>query len=247
FDIDGWRLDVSDEVSHSFWKEFRKHVKEIKKDVVLIGENWHDANSFLHGDEFDSIMNYAFLKALLDYLAFDNFDAKAMSDKLNELLMRNTIIVNKMMLNMIDSHDTLRFFTEVNRNLNKYFIALAILFFYEGVPCLYYGDENMMEGGYDPDSRRCFVESEHNQAYELIKELASLRKQRDFYDSDLYISYEENLLLLERRNNKCIYRLICNIASKKLYDASEILLSHNYQNKVMEQYSFVIERRKNEA
>lgn len=27
YDIDGWRLDVSDEVSHTFWREFRKAVK----------------------------------------------------------------------------------------------------------------------------------------------------------------------------------------------------------------------------
>ena len=31
FDIDGWRLDVSDEVSHDFWRRFRKAVKKLKK------------------------------------------------------------------------------------------------------------------------------------------------------------------------------------------------------------------------
>lgn len=36
-DIDGWRLDVSDEVSHDFWRRFRKEVKQLKKDCVIIG------------------------------------------------------------------------------------------------------------------------------------------------------------------------------------------------------------------
>ena len=57
FDIDGWRLDVSDEVSHTFWKKFRNELKSLGKEIILIGENWHDANKFLQGDEFDSIMN----------------------------------------------------------------------------------------------------------------------------------------------------------------------------------------------
>ncbi len=43
--IDGWRLDVSDEVSHAFWRRFRQEVKGWNKDCVIIGENWHDAKS----------------------------------------------------------------------------------------------------------------------------------------------------------------------------------------------------------
>ena len=38
FDIDGWRLDVSDEVSHDFWKRFRKEIKASKKECVIIGK-----------------------------------------------------------------------------------------------------------------------------------------------------------------------------------------------------------------
>ena len=61
-DIDGWRLDVADEVSHEFWRRFRKEVKNVKKDCVIIGENWHDAYPYLMGDQYDSIMNYSFTK-----------------------------------------------------------------------------------------------------------------------------------------------------------------------------------------
>lgn len=243
FNIDGWRLDVSDEVSHSFWKEFRKEMKSLNKEVILIGENWHDANKFLQGDEFDSIMNYAFTKALLDYLAFNNFSSKMMSDKLNELLTRNTSIVNKMMLNLIDTHDTLRFYTEVNKDINKYLIALAILFFYEGSPCIYYGDESLMEGGYDPDSRRGFKKNTSNEAYKLIVKLTKLRKKKTFINSSLYIRSENNLLILERVYKKEVYSLIVNIDEEIKYSTEKVLISNNYFDETLKKNSFVIERR----
>ncbi len=34
--IDGWRLDVSDEVSHDFWRRFRKEVKKSIRAVSLL-------------------------------------------------------------------------------------------------------------------------------------------------------------------------------------------------------------------
>ena len=243
FDIDGWRLDVSDEVSHAFWKRFRKEIKDTKKEVVLIGENWHDANSYLRGDEFDSIMNYAFTKALLDYLAFNKFDSLDMSAKLNELLTRNTSTVNKMMLNLLDSHDTLRFYTEVKNNLDKYLIAIALLFFYEGVPCIYYGDESLMEGGYDPDSRRGFVKNVDNEAYNLIKKLAHIRRYKGFVNSKLYISSENGLLILNRVSSKVSYKLVINNSSRNiLYKATNVITSNRYESQKLKKRSFVIER-----
>ena len=242
YDIDGWRLDVSDEVSHSFWKRFRNELKSLGKEIILIGENWHDANKFLQGDEFDSIMNYAFTKALLDYLAFNKFSSKDMSDKLNELLTRNTEQVNKMMLNLIDTHDTLRFFTEVNKDLDKYLIALALLFFYEGVPCIYYGDESLMEGGYDPDSRSGFTKDIKNKAFKLITKLTELRKEQEFINSKLYIKYEKDTLILERISKNYIYRLNVNIGLNYKYEVENNVLFNNYNKGVLKTNGFVIER-----
>ncbi len=69
FDIDGWRLDVANEVDHSFWKAFRKRVKSIKPDLYILGEIWHDALPWLEGDQFDAVMNYPLTLAGLDYIA----------------------------------------------------------------------------------------------------------------------------------------------------------------------------------
>lgn len=183
YDIDGWRLDVSDEVSHDFWRNFRKAIKGCKKDAVIIGENWHDAYSNLRGDQYDSIMNYAFTKASLDYFAKETFDAQRLAWKLNDLLMRNSDTVNSMMLNLLDSHDTHRFFSEVGESRFKMKAALCLLYLFPGTPCIFYGTEILMPGGYDPDCRRCMdwekadIYGEFSDIYELLNRLSILRKR----------------------------------------------------------------------
>ncbi|MDE5896590.1 MAG: glycoside hydrolase family 13 protein, partial [Clostridia bacterium] len=201
FDIDGWRLDVSDEVSHGFWREFRKAVKTVKPDCVLIGENWHDANVYLGGDQFDSIMNYAFTKACLDFYAFGKFNARSFADRLNEILMRNADPVNEMMLNLLDTHDTHRFLTRVGGDKNKLKSALALTYFFPGAPCIYYGTENAMEGGYDPDCRRTFdwkLEHEDGDVKSLIRNLAALKHTPDFAAAQVRIRAGNGSLIAER-------------------------------------------------
>ncbi|WP_278279603.1 glycoside hydrolase family 13 protein [Clostridium sp. DMHC 10] len=66
--IDGWRLDVCDEVDHSFWREFRKTVKKANPDAIIVGEIQHEACSWLKGEQLDSIMNYPFKNLSVDFL-----------------------------------------------------------------------------------------------------------------------------------------------------------------------------------
>lgn len=201
YDIDGWRLDVSDEISHDFWRLFRKKVKAAKKDCVIIGENWHDANNFLQGDQYDSIMNYAFTKACLDYYAFEAFRAQDFAWKLNHLLMRNTVQVNHMMMNLLDSHDTDRFYTSVHQNKDRVLSAMAVMCMYVGAPCIYYGTEIPLEGGYDPDNRRCFDwdASHWDSAYRtMLQKLLRLRMEEPVRKGDIRISADKELFILSR-------------------------------------------------
>ena len=205
YGIDGWRLDVADEVSHDFWRNFRKAVKNEKPDAMIIGENWHDAFPWLQGDQFDSIMNYSFTKACLDYFAFGKYSAKQFCDRLSEILMRNTDQVNEMMLNLLDSHDTERFLTNAGENKSKLKCALAVMFFFVGMPCIYYGTEIGMSGGYDPDSRRTFDWNENHwdkDLFQTIKELIRLRKEkikgklRMFTEGELFVIEREKIFLV---------------------------------------------------
>lgn len=224
YDIDGWRLDVSDEISHDFWRAFRKKVKEAKSDCVIIGENWHDANSFLHGEQYDSIMNYAFTKACLDYYAFEVFGAQEFAWKLNQLLMRNTTQVNSMMLNLLDSHDTDRFYTSVHQNKNKVLSAIAVMCMFIGTPCIYYGTELPLEGSYDPDNRRCF---DWNKAHwdedfrKQITDLLKLRKKEVIQNGQIRITAEKDIFILRRFLEDEEYVLLANQSGKPIQIISE--------------------------
>ncbi len=240
FDIDGWRLDVSDEVSHDFWRQFRKAVKAAKADCVLIGENWHDANAYLRGDQFDGIMNYAFTKACLDFYAFKKFDARAAAEKLNEILMRNTDAVNEMLLNLLDTHDTHRFLSMAGGDKNKLLSALALTYFYTGAPCIYYGTENAMEGGYDPDCRRTFdwsCEKKDNPVKSLIKTLTGLKHDIGFAAAEAEI-YSENGLLIVKRGRYC---LAINESGKAVkYSVGTVICRNEYQNGVIKSGGFAV-------
>ncbi len=221
YDIDGWRLDVSDEISHYFWRKFRERVKRAKKEAVIIGENWHDANSNLRGDQYDSIMNYAFTKLCLDYFATECKNAEQSAWKLNELLMRNTAPVNTMMLNLLDSHDTHRFFKEVGKDRFKMKAALSLLFMFTGAPCIFYGTEILTEGGYDPDCRRCMdwdkanPDGEYKDIYELIGELSRIRREMKLAEGTLKIYSESEVLVLANTIDKGEIKLSINNTSYK--------------------------------
>ncbi len=199
YGIDGWRLDVADEVSHDFWRQFRKAVKAAKPDALIVGENWHDSRPWLEGDQFDSIMNYSFTKACLDYFAYEKYSAQRFCERLSEILMRNTDQVNEMMLNLLDSHDTERFLTNVGENADKLKCALAVLFFFVGMPCIYYGTEIGTAGGYDPDSRRTFDWDKTHwnmDIYNTVKDLIRLRKEQ--IGGGIRIYAQNDLLVIER-------------------------------------------------
>lgn len=210
FHIDGWRLDVSDEVSHDFWRNFRKAIKGDNEDVVLIGENWHDAYSNLRGDQYDSIMNYSFTKACLDYFAKDKFDEEQLAWRLNDILMRNSDTVNSMMLNLLDSHDTHRFFTEVGEDKGRFEAALCLLYMFPGAPCIYYGTEIMMSGGYDPDCRRCMDwKKADTELCTLPERLAAIRKKYNLSAGQVKIYAENGEFILENRiqNNLVVLKI----------------------------------------
>ena len=246
YDIDGWRLDVSDEVSHDFWRIFRKKVKNAKQDCVIIGENWHDANPYLQGDQYDSIMNYAFTKANMDFFANGSISAQEFAQRLSRLMMCNTDQVNTMMLNLLDSHDTLRFLTQIGQNTDKLILALAIMFMFVGVPCIYYGTEIGMVGGYDPDCRRTFdwnISNFQTPLIKIIKSLTKLKNRNELMYGQIRFYSDNDLFVMERYSDNVMLRLTVNNSTvfKNHLKEGIILLSHNQKDGLINSYGFVIE------
>lgn len=202
YGADGWRLDVSDEISHRFLRAFRERVLEQNPDSIIIGEDWHRPVRYLNGDEYDGVMNYGITKACLDLLAFCTIDASEFRDRLVRLYHTYSIAADEKMLNLLDSHDTDRFLTRVKGDAQKFRTAAAIMFFYPGIPCIYYGDEIGLEGGFDPDCRRCFdwaPEKQNDESFLFLKCLAKLKKEPALSLGSFEIEENDAIVIMTRR------------------------------------------------
>ncbi|MGM0411624.1 MAG: glycoside hydrolase family 13 protein, partial [Bacillota bacterium] len=170
FDIDGWRLDVADEVAPSFWPRFRKKVKSINKNAYIIGEVWHSGKKWLQGKQFDSIMNYAFTEAVIDFIAKNKIGPEEFNSRLSINRMNYKEVISNSLLNLLDSHDTARFLHYCNGNKEKLKLAVVFQMTYIGVPMVLYGDELGLTGGDDPDNRRCMPWNNNEKADYQLKE-----------------------------------------------------------------------------
>ncbi|KAF1297723.1 alpha-glycosidase [Enterococcus sp. JM4C] len=179
FDIDAWRLDVANEVDHHFWKKFRTEVTALKEDFYILGEIWHSSQSWLQGDEFHAVMNYAFTDNIKDFFVNKKISPSKMVSGMNsqQLLYRDQ--TNEVTFNILDSHDTARILTICDGNKELAKATLTFMFLQKGSPCIYYGTEIGMLGDNDPDCRRCMIWEEDKQDLEMLdftKELIKLRK-----------------------------------------------------------------------
>lgn len=152
-DIDGWRLDVADEVDFTFWQEFRRAIRLEKPDALLIGETWKDAGDMLRGDQMDSVMNYLFRSAMIGFFA-KNDSANRFDAQIQRLQRIYPQPAQQALYNLIGSHDTERFLTLCGGDIRKLMLAAVFQMTYTGMPAIYYGDEIGMTGENDPDCRK---------------------------------------------------------------------------------------------
>lgn len=221
FGIDGWRLDVADEVDHHFWREFRQTVKSINPDVYILGEIWHESSPWLQGDQFDAVMNYPFKNAVTDFFVEDTTDALTFAHAIGTQMSRYPRQVTEVSFNLLDSHDTARALTLAKGNKDRLKLAVTFQMTYSGTPCIYYGDEFGMEGDNDPDCRRCMVWDKKDQDLELFafyQQLISLRKQypalRQGTFTFLHAKEGNNGLIYERSDDKDTFVIAMNSSSE---------------------------------
>ena len=197
--IDGWRLDVPGEIDDdSFWQEFRQRVKAINPDAYIVGEIWHEAQRWLKGDQFDAVMNYQFTRYCIGFFAaiFDEnltasagyapvtaLDAPAFAYSINHLLGIYDPAINRVQLNLLDSHDTARFLTIVKNDLSALKLATLFQMTYVGAPSIFYGDEIGVTGGKDPDCRKAFPwdapDTWDRDVLKFFKSCVELRKRHE--------------------------------------------------------------------
>ncbi len=122
--IDGWRLDVADELSDDFLNEFRTTVKKASEnDGLIIGEVWENAvckiaygrrREYFRGGQLDSVMNYPFRNAVLSFLLYG--DANGFYNTLTELYGSYPLTVSNSLMNLLGTHDTERFLTRLGQD-----------------------------------------------------------------------------------------------------------------------------------
>ncbi len=154
--IDGWRLDVPNEIDDDdFWAEFRHVVKSANPNAYLVGEIWDLLPRWVNDSHFDGVMHYPLRSAILDVLR----GKTGINDFYTRLLQIEQTYGQDSLFGMyllLGSHDTERVKTLLNGDARKLRLAYLLLFAFPGTPAIYYGDEIGMEGGKDPDCRGAF-------------------------------------------------------------------------------------------
>lgn len=213
YNADGWRLDVAADLGHSpeynhyFWKQFYKAVKEANPNAVVLAEHYGNPRDWLHGDEWDTIMNYdAFMEPVTWFLT----GMQKHSDDYREDLYGNaesfwgamaynganlTMPSLYMSMNELSNHDHSRFLTRTNKKvgrtntlgpdaanegINKAVMreAVVIQMTWIGAPTIYYGDEAGVTGFTDPDNRRTYPwGNEDKEMIAFHKEMIAIHKR----------------------------------------------------------------------
>ena len=258
FAIDGWRLDTAsilgkfplNKVNEEFNKTIHKSIKDENKDAYIVGETFYDPKELVDYNKYEATMNYrGFMLPLVKWLTkITNlltipredghlklkFSAKEMSKQLDDI--RNSLDFQNQirMYNLLDSHDVVRFWTQINKNFNKLKVALSILFTYIGIPAIYYGDEVGIEGEGDPDCRRPMIWDEKKQnkkIFKLYKDLITFRKSNKVlvYGSYINIFVSKKMFAYARfMDNKIIITAVSN--SKKIKCMSMLLTPLGIKN-----------------
>ncbi|MFB1081392.1 glycoside hydrolase family 13 protein [Jeotgalibacillus sp. JSM ZJ347] len=221
FEIDGWRLDVANEVDQAFWREFRAEVKKINPDLYILGEVWHDSMPWLQGDQFDAVMNYPFTSNALQLIAKRSISVKTFTENMTKVQYMYPSPVNKAAFNLVGSHDTPRVLTECGGDEQRVKQILTLLLSYYGTPCIYYGDEIGLSGGMDPGCRKCMDWDESSQNSELLsftKKLIAIRKNEPLLSNDGDLSFynvSEHTLVIKRENDESAIFILINLSDKK--------------------------------
>lgn len=232
--ISGWRLDVADELPDTFLENIRKAIKSENKEAYLLGEVWEDASNkisygarrkFLQGNQLDSVMNYPFSNAIIDFIKSGN--SAAFFRTILSVLENYPPQSIKTLMNHIGTHDTARILTVLGKSdaylgdrawqstqllspaeyelaVRKLKLATFIQYTLPGLPSIFYGDEAGVQGYSDPFCRAAYPWGKEDQALLThYKYLGNIRKTTSCLKNETIIPYKsENGLISYLREDE---------------------------------------------
>ncbi len=203
--IDGWRLDVMNELGTDFMRGLRNAVKAENPNALVLGEEWNDSSPWLLGDQADGVMNYRFRRAVIGLINGDTADPDGSIAGLTPSAFAATMEGVRedypapawnALLNLVDSHDTARILwtltpgqdnraakeaaAAVEQGKAKLRQVAALQLTWPGMASIYYGDEVGLTGHDDPDDRRPYPWGSEDQALRAYyQQLAGLRRDHE--------------------------------------------------------------------
>lgn len=213
YNIDGWRLDVAADLGHSpeynhyFWQQFRKAVRDVNPEAIVLAEHYGSPRDWLNGKEWDTVMNYdAFMEPVTWFLTgmqkhSDDFrgnmlgNADSFLQAMRYHMASFTTPSLQIAMNELSNHDHSRFLTRTNHmvgrtntlgpeaaeaGVNKAVLreAVVIQMTWPGAPTIYYGDEAGVCGFTDPDNRRTYPwGKEDKELIRFHKEMIRIHKE----------------------------------------------------------------------
>jgi glycosidase len=202
YGVDGWRLDVADEVNDAFWRAFQSAALEAKPDAFLIGEIWGKAGHWLDGSMFHSTMNYDFRKHCRDFFAKGSIGAEAFGARVTDMLIRYRKNLTNVQLNLLDSHDVSRFLSLCGGDKRRLKLAVLFQMCFTGVPCVFYGDEQGLYGFAENEYRQPMIWDGDQGLLEFYKWSIKLRKENPSLSRGIYRTvYAEGRLFVFRRGD----------------------------------------------
>jgi cyclomaltodextrinase / maltogenic alpha-amylase / neopullulanase len=107
--VDGWRLDVANEVPIGFWSDWNELVRELNPSAYTVGEFWDNARTHLIEGHFSGTMNYhGFAYLVKGFLIDGTLTPHDFGQELVARLGEYPRAMQYAMQNLIDSHDTER-------------------------------------------------------------------------------------------------------------------------------------------
>jgi glycosidase len=166
--FDGFRLDHVIGPSHNFWIEFKKEIKALFPNAVLIGEAWMmgikyselktikiknklikwlmDPNSDnllkQYYKKLDGVLDFKFQEYIKDYVTYNKLSKNGFEQKIKNHFKKYP--KNYFLPTFLDNHDMNRFLFDCKNDKNKLRQAAEIQFSIDQPKIIYYGTESGM-------------------------------------------------------------------------------------------------------
>jgi alpha-glucosidase len=236
------------------WQEMRQAIKEENPNAYMMGEYFQDSSPHLQGDGLDASMNYSGFNTPTrrwlgkgdlgveedkDFGDTTRFPTESLALQWQQYMTAIPYVIALQQFNQIGSHDISRplWVTDGDKQLVK--VGTALLMGFPGTPCIYYADEIGMDGGHDPDNRRCMpwddrewdkdMRAFHQQVIAIRKQSHALQHggfQMLYAEGDLIAfqrqSLQEQMIVVAYRGNDHMPAVTLDMVKANIADGTTL-------------------------